>query len=86
VPVTVAAQVLVCVTITVAGVQLTLTEVMVGGVTVTVAHPDLLVSCVEVAVTVTWVAFEMEDAAVKTPALLTEPPLDGLTPQVTAEL
>jgi len=82
----VAAQVLVCVTITVAGVQLAATEVMVGSVTVTVADPDLLVSCVEAAVTVTCVALEIEDAAVKTPELLTEPPVDGLTPQVTAEL
>ncbi|HVC90223.1 MAG TPA: hypothetical protein VND66_06330 [Acidobacteriaceae bacterium] len=66
------------------GVQLTPTEVIEGGVdgivTVTVAEPDLVVSSVLVAVTVTLPA---EADAVKSPlaAMLPE-----LTDQVTAEL
>ena len=48
----------------------------------TVAEPDLVVSCVEVAVIVAVPA----PLGVKTPALLTLPMLDGLTDQVTAWL
>jgi hypothetical protein len=66
-----------------AGEQTTDTEVIVGGeVTVTVALPDLVVSCVEVAVIVAVPA----PAGVKTPALLTAPMLEGLTDHVTVEL
>jgi hypothetical protein len=66
-----------------AGTQSTLTEVIVTGtVTVTVADPDLLESCVEVAVIVAVPA----PAGVKTPVLLTAPALVGLTDQVTVEL
>ena len=48
-------------------------------VTVTVAEPDLVASCVEMAVTVAVPVV----AGVKTPALLTVPMLDGLTDQLT---
>jgi len=48
-------------------------------VTVTVAEPDFVVSCVDVAVMVAVPA----PAGVKTPALLTVPMLAGLTDQVT---
>jgi hypothetical protein len=53
-----------------------------GFVTVTVALPDLVVSCVEVAVIVAVPV----PTGVKTPALLTAPMLVGLTDQVTVEL
>jgi hypothetical protein len=53
-----------------------------GGVTVTVAVPDLVASWVEVAVMVAAPA----PLGVKTPALLTVPMLVGLTDHVTAEL
>ncbi|MGA3371217.1 MAG: hypothetical protein ABSC48_05595 [Terracidiphilus sp.] len=83
VPATVAAQADVCVVRIDAGLQATETEVIVGGtVTVTVAEPDLVVSCVEVAV---MVAVPAPDG-VKTPVLLTEPMFVGLTDHVTAEL
>ena len=81
-----AAQLLVCVTITVIGVQLTATEFMAGGVTVTVADPDLLASCVEVAVTVALETVVSVETGVNTPVGLTAPALDGLTVQVTVEL
>jgi hypothetical protein len=51
-------------------------------VTVTVALPDLVESCVEVAVMVAVPA----PAGVKTPALLIVPILVGLTDHVTVEL
>jgi hypothetical protein len=51
-------------------------------VTITCVWPDLVVSCVEVAVIVAVPAA----AGVKTPLELTEPALDGLTDQVTALL
>jgi hypothetical protein len=54
----------------------------VAAVTETVALPDLVESCVEVAV---MVAVPVA-AGVKTPALLTVPMLAGLTDHVTAEL
>jgi hypothetical protein len=50
-----------------------------NGFTVTVAVPDLVVSCVDVVITV---AVPVA-AGVKMPALLTAPILDGLTDQVT---
>ncbi len=66
------------------GLQLTPTEVMAGGVegvvTDTVAEPDLVVSSVLVAVTVTLPA---EAGAVKSPLAAMVP---ELTDQVTAEL
>ena len=63
--------------------QLAPTETIVGGtVTTTGAFPDLVVSCVEIAVIVA----VPDPAGVKTPALLTDPILDGLTDQVTALL
>jgi hypothetical protein len=66
-----------------AGTQLAPTETIVGGtLTTTVAFPDLVVSCVEVAVIVAI----PELAGVKTPALLTVPMPEGLIAQVTAEL
>jgi hypothetical protein len=52
VPFTVAAQALVCATVTVAGVHATATEVMAGPTTVTVAMPDLVESWPDVAVIV----------------------------------
>lgn len=66
-----------------AGEQDTETEVIVAGtVTVMVAEPDLVESCVEVAVMVAVPA----PLGVKTPALLTVPMLVGLTDHVTEEL
>jgi hypothetical protein len=63
------------------GLHETETEVTVGGsVTPTVALPDLVVSCVDVAVTVTLPAAL---GAVKRPEELIVP---ALAPQVTAEL
>ena len=63
-----------------AGEQTTETEVIVAGtVTATVADPDLVVSCVEVAVMVAVPAAD----AVKTPELSTVPTLAGLTAHVT---
>jgi hypothetical protein len=65
------------------GAQLTETPVIaVGTATVTVAEPDLVESCVEVAVMVAVPA----PAGVKMPALLTSPMLAGVTDQVTVEL
>jgi len=65
------------------GEQTTETVVIVGGtVTVTVADPDMVESCVDIAVTVAVPA----PVGVKTPALLTEPMLVGLTDHVTPEL
>ena len=65
------------------GEQTTETVVIVGGtVTVTVADPDMVESCVDIAVTVAVPA----PVGVKTPALLTEPMLVGLTDHVTEEL
>jgi len=83
VPCTVAVQSDVCVVRTEAGEQSTETEVIVNGaVTVTVALPDLVASCVDVAVMVAVPVLE----AVNTPALLTVPMLVGLTDHVTDEL
>jgi hypothetical protein len=83
VPVTVGVQVDTCVVRMEVGEQATVTEVIVGGtVTATVAVPDLVVSCVEVAVMVAVPA----PAGVKTPPLLTVPMLVGLTDHVTEEL
>jgi hypothetical protein len=66
-----------------AGEQPTEIEVIVEGVvTVTVALPDLVESCVDVAVIVAVPV----PAGVKTPALLTVPKLVGLIDHVTAEL
>jgi hypothetical protein len=66
-----------------AGEQSTETEVIVAGaVTVTVALPDLVESCVDVAV---MVAVPVP-AGVRTPELLTVPMLVGLTDHVTDEL
>jgi hypothetical protein len=85
VPCTVAVQMDVCVVRMEAGEQLTETEVTVdGAVTVTVALPDLVESCVDVAVMVAVPVPEAE--AVNTPALLTVPMLVGLTDHVTDEL
>jgi hypothetical protein len=83
VPCTVAVQVDVCVVRMDAGEQPTETEVIVdGAATVTVASPDLVESCVDVAVMVAVPVLE----AVNTPALLTVPMLVGLTDHVTEEL
>jgi hypothetical protein len=83
VPCTVAAQLDVCVVKMDAGEQFTETEVIVdGAVTVTVAFPDLVESCVDVAVTVAVPVLP----GVNTPALLTVPMLAGLTDHVTEEL
>jgi len=83
VPCTVAVQLDVCVVRMDAGEQATETEVIVdGAVTVTVALPDLVASCVDVAV---MVAVPVP-AGVRTPALLTVPMLVGLTDHVTDEL
>jgi len=83
VPCTVAAQLDVCVVRMDAGEQATETEVIVDGtVTVTVALPDLVASCVDVAV---MVAVPVP-AGVRTPALLTVPMLVGLSDHVTDEL
>jgi hypothetical protein len=67
-----------------AGEQTIATDVMVeaGVLTATVAEPDLVVSCVEVAV---MMAVPVA-VGVKTPEALTEPIVDGLTDQVTALL
>jgi hypothetical protein len=53
-----------------------------NALTITVAEPDLVESCVDVAL---MVAVPV-DVGVKTPALLTLPMLEGLTDQVTALL
>ena len=83
VPCTVAVQLDVCVVRMDAGEQFTETEVIVdGAVTVTVALPDLVESCVDVAVMVAVPTL----AGVRTPALLTVPMLVGLTDHVTDEL
>jgi hypothetical protein len=83
VPCTVAAQAEVCVVKMDDGEQTTATPVMVGGtVTVTVAEPDLVVSCVDVAV----MAAVPAALGVKTPELLVDPMLAGLTDHVTEEL
>ena len=83
VPCTVAEHVDVWVLRIEAGEQVTETEVIVdGAVTVTVASPDLVESCVDVAVIVAVPVLE----AVNTPALLTVPMLVGLTDHVTDEL
>jgi len=55
---------------------------MLAAVTVTVALPDLVESCADVAVMLAVPAL----AGVKTPALLTAPILAGLTDHVTDEL
>lgn len=55
---------------------------LVGLATFTVAEPDFVESCVDVALIVA--APELE--GVNTPAVLTFPMLDGLTDQVTAAL
>ena len=82
-PCTVAVQVDVCVVRMDAGEQSTETEVIVDGAnTVTVALPDLVESCVDVAVMVA----VPTPAGVRTPALLTVPMLVGLTDHVTDEL
>jgi hypothetical protein len=83
VPCTVAMQVEVCVVRMDAWVQTTDTLVIAGGtVTVTVADPDLVVSCVDVAMIDAVPAAE----GVKTPELLTAPMFVGLTDHVTEEL
>jgi hypothetical protein len=83
VPCTVAVQVDVWVVRIDAGEQSTETEVIVdGAVTVSVALPDLVESCVDVAVMVA----VPTPAGVRTPALLTVPMLVGLTDHVTDEL
>jgi hypothetical protein len=83
VPFTVAVQLDVCVVRMDVGEQATETEVIVdGAVTVTVALPDLVESCVDVAVIVAVPVLE----AVNTPALLTVPMVVGLTDHVTDEL
>ena len=69
------------------GEQVTETPVIVDAeVTVTAADPNLVASCVEVAVTVAVPVAVAVAEAVKTPALLMLPAVDGLTDQVTAEL
>ncbi|HMD99763.1 MAG TPA: hypothetical protein VKM93_20845 [Terriglobia bacterium] len=83
VPTTVGVQVDVWVVRMDAGAQATEMEVMVAGtVTVTTVDPDLVESCVDVAVIVA----APPAAGVKTPALLTVPTLVGLTDHVTEEL
>jgi len=83
VPCTVAEHVDVWVLRIEAGEQVTETEVIVDGVvTVTAALPDLVESCVDVAVMVAVPVLE----AVNTPALLTVPMLVGLADHVTDEL
>ena len=65
------------------GEQTTVTAVIVDCTfTITVVEPDLVESCVEVAVIVAVPA----SAGVKTPELLTLPMVDGLTDQLTALL
>jgi hypothetical protein len=82
VPWTVAAHCAVAPAFTVAGVQVTLTEVIVGAAicTVTDAVPDVVVSCVLVAVTVT---IPGAAGAVKTPPAVMLP---ALVDQLTVEL
>jgi hypothetical protein len=82
VPFTVALHWEVALILTVAGLQVTETDVIVDGdaCTVTAALPDLVASCMLVAVTVTLPA---EAGAVNTPLELTVP---ALADQVTAEL
>jgi hypothetical protein len=82
VPVTVALHCEVALVLTVDGVHAAWTEVMVeeGACTVTVAVPDLVGSCVLVAVMVDVPA---EPGAVNTPLVFTVPPFAD---QVTAEL
>lgn len=83
VPVTVEVQVEVCAVAMEVGEQVTDTVVIVEGLaTVTVAEPDLVESCAEVAVIVAVPVAE----EVKMPALLMLPMLVGLTDQVTALL
>jgi hypothetical protein len=83
VPVTMDAQADVCVVGMVVGEQPTDTdEIGEGATTDTVADPDLVASCVEVAVIVA----VPTTAGVKTPALLTEPTLVGVTVHATDEL
>jgi hypothetical protein len=83
VPCAVAVQLDVCLVRMDAGEQLTETDVIVGWiVTVTVALPDLVESCVDVAVMVAVPA----PAGVRMPALLIVPMLVGLTDHVTDEL
>jgi hypothetical protein len=83
VPVTAGAQVEVCDVEMEAGEQVTVTEVIVSGtVTVTLAEPDLVESCVEVAWTVAMPAAR----GVKTPVLLTAPMFAGLTDHATEAL
>ena len=65
-----------------AGKSVIVTTNAVGVATVTVAFPDFVVSCVEVAVMVA----VPEADGVKTPPLLTVPTLEGLTDHVTDEL
>ncbi|HEV2487589.1 MAG TPA: hypothetical protein VGT08_18860 [Terracidiphilus sp.] len=83
VPVTLAVHAEVCVVRIAVGTHATETDVIVDGrVTVMIAEPNLVVSCVDVAVMVAVPA----PAGVKTPAPLTVPMLVGLTDQVTVEL
>lgn len=83
VPTTVGVHAEVCVVAIDVGEQVTETDVIVEGtVTVTVAAPDLVESCVEVAVTVTVPA----PLGVNTPELPIVPILGGLTDHVTALL
>lgn len=83
VPCTVAEQLDVCVVRMDAGEQTTETEVTADGtVTVTVALPNLVKSCVDVAVMLAVPA----PVGVKTPLLLTVPMLVGLRDHVTDEL
>lgn len=63
--------------------QFTVTPVIAeDAFTVTVAFPDFVLSCVDVAVIVAVPGLP----GVNTPALLTVPAVDGLTDQLTAEL
>lgn len=83
VPVTVDVQVEFCAVAMEVGEQITDTAAIVeGATTVTVAEPDLVGSCVEVAVMVAVPA----PVGVNTPELVTVPMLDGSTDQVTAVL
>jgi hypothetical protein len=83
VPVTAGAQAEVCDVEMEAGEQVSATEVIVGGtVTVTLAEPDLVESCVEVA----WTVAMPAASGVKTPVLLTAPMFAGLTDHATEAL
>ena len=84
VPNTVAVQLELCVVRMEGGEQSTEIDVIVGGgkATVTIAEPDLVGSCVDVAVIVAVPA----PAGVKTPALLIVPMLLGLTDHITVKL